>query len=268
MKFKIDHDYHIHSRISSCSNDPEQTNERILQYAKKNGLSRICLTDHYWDSDIPGASGWYKPQNFDHIAQAKPLPKDETVEFLFGCETDVDKYMTLGMPKSRFDEFSFIIIPTTHLHMKDFTLDNEDAQSKERRAGLWVKRLEAVLNMDLPFGKIGIAHLACDLINHKTREDFLQTLSLVPSEDMERLFKKAAELGCGIELNQFDMSFLDEEADVVLRPFRIAKSCGCKFYLGSDAHHPKDFENAKKIFERAVTILDLNESDKFHIDTK
>ena len=39
MKFQIDHDYHIHSKLSSCSRDPEQTNERILQYAKENGLS-------------------------------------------------------------------------------------------------------------------------------------------------------------------------------------------------------------------------------------
>ena len=48
MKFSYDHDLHIHSKISSCSSDPEQTNEAILAYAKKNGLTTICLTDHYW----------------------------------------------------------------------------------------------------------------------------------------------------------------------------------------------------------------------------
>lgn len=265
MKFKIDHDYHIHSQLSSCSRDPEQTPDRILQYAKENGLSRICLTDHYWDSAVDGASQWYRPQDFDHIAKAMPLPQDEEVEFLFGCETDMDKLMTVGIPAARFDEFDFIIIPTTHLHMTGFTISNEDAESNERRAQLWVERLDALLHKSLPFGKIGLAHLVCRLIKRESREEYLNVLSLIPDAEMERLFTMAAELGCGIELNQSDMSFGDDEADVVLRPFRIAKSCGCKFYLGSDAHHPTEFKKSKGVFERAVTLLDLKESDKFHV---
>lgn len=265
MKFKIDHDYHIHSQLSSCSRDPEQTPDRILQYAKENGLSRICLTDHYWDSAVDGASQWYRPQDFDHIANAMPLPQDEKVEFLFGCETDMDQLMTVGIPAARFDEFDFIIIPTTHLHMTGFTISNEDAESNERRAQLWVERLDALLHKSLPFGKIGLAHLVCGLIKRESREEYLNVLSLIPDAEMERLFTMAAELGCGIELNQSDMSFGDDEADVVLRPFRIAKSCGCKFYLGSDAHHPTEFKKSKGVFERAVTLLDLKESDKFHI---
>ena len=265
MKFKINHDYHIHSQLSSCSRDPEQTPDRILQYAKENGLSRICLTDHYWDSAVYGASQWYRPQDFDHIAKAMPLPQDEEVEFLFGCETDMDQLMTVGIPAARFDEFDFIIIPTTHLHMTGFTISNEDAESNERRAKLWVERLDALLHKSLPFGKIGLAHLACRLIKRESREEYLNVLSLIPDAEMERLFTMAAELGCGIELNQSDMSFGDDEADVVLRPFRIAKSCGCKFYLGSDAHHPTELKKSKGVFERAVTLLDLKESDKFHI---
>jgi histidinol phosphatase-like PHP family hydrolase len=61
------------------------------------------------------------------------------------------------------------------------------------------------------------------------------------------------------------MSFKDEEADRVLRMFRIAKECGCKFYLGSDAHHPKTFESTDRIFSRAIDLLGLEESDKFVI---
>ena len=265
MRFKVDHDYHIHSKLSACSRDPEQTNENILEYARKNGFSKICLADHYWDSAVDGASGWYKPQNFDHLSKAKPLPQSEGNEFLFGCECEMDKFFTIGIPPERYDDFDFIIIPTTHLHMTGFTIDDCDKDSNERRAELWVQRFEALLDAPLPFGKVGIAHPACGLINHKSRQDFLDTLSQISDEDMERLFKKAADVGLGIELNQSDMSFNDNEADIVLRPFRIAKKCGCKFYLGSDSHHPKDFANAKEIFERAVTLLELSEDDKFHI---
>ena len=82
---------------------------------------------------------------------------------------------------------------------------------------------------------------------------------------MERLFYKAASLGVGIELNSDDMRFADEEADTVLRSYRIAKACGCKFYCGSDAHHPAALDNAKALLKRGVELLDLQESDKMRI---
>ena len=265
MKFKFDHDLHIHSCLSSCSKDPEQTGARILQYAKDNGLRTVCLTDHYWDSAVEGASGWYAPQNFEHIAEALPLPQADGIRFLFGCETEMRKDLTLGIPSERFDDFDFVIIPTTHLHMRGFTITEEDAESNEMIARRWVERLDALLSMDLPFHKIGIAHPVCPLICRRGRENYLASLELIDESALVRIFTRAAALGVGIELNQSDMIFSDEEADIVLRPFRIAKACGCKFYLGSDAHHPASFEKTREIFERAIDLLELEESDKFKI---
>ena len=122
-----------------------------------------------------------------------------------------------------------------------------------------------MLDLSLPFEKIGIAHLACGLINNNSREDYLNALSLLSDSEMERVFTKMAKVGCGVELNKGDMSFSDSEKDIVLRPFKIAKNCGCKFYLGSDAHNPSAFNNFKEVFDRAITLLDLKESDKFYI---
>ena len=268
MKFKIDHDYHIHSLLSTCSRDEKQTTERILAHAKEHGLDKICITDHYWDKEVDGASDWYLPQDFAHISRSLPLPCADGVKFFFGCETDMDKFKTIGIPASRFKDFDFIIVPTTHLHNGGFAIDSEDVGVAERLAKIWVDRLSAVLNSDLPFEKVGIAHLACALINRKSRTEYLRTLSLIDEGAMRSLFAKAAKLGCGIELNMSDMSFSGEEADTVLRPFRIAKEMGCKFYLGSDAHHPKDFGRFVSVFERAVDLLDLTEDDKFHINCK
>lgn len=266
MRYKIDHDYHIHSFLSSCAHDPVQDERFILEKAKELRLSRICLTNHYWDSAVPGASKWYEPQNFEHISASKPLPEAEGIRYMFGCETDLDKHLTIGCPPSRYNDFDFIIIPTTHLHMKGFTINEEDDPA-EIRARLWMTRLLGVLNQPLPFHKIGIAHLVARLLcgKGKTREEHLATLEMIPTADMEEAFSKAAALGCGIELNLCDMRFKDHEADIILRPFRIAKGCGCKFYLGSDAHVPNEFDGFRDYYERAVTLLDLKESDKFHI---
>lgn len=264
MRYIFDNDLHIHSQLSDCSRDPEQTTERILAYAKENNLKTICLTDHFWDESVPGASPWYQIQNFSHISQAKPLPKADGIRFLFGCETDLDKSCTLGISRECFDNFDFVVIPTTHLHMRGFTI-GENEEEPEVRAKYWVSRFEAVLNMPLPFHKVGIAHLSCTCLAKPPRENFLKVLELIPEEDMVRLFTKAAKLGCGIELNGGDMNFSDEEADIVLRPFRIAKQCGCKFYFGCDAHHPNSLDKAKDLFERAIDLLELTEEDKFRL---
>ena len=265
MKYTFDHDYHIHSQLSLCSSDPEQSAQRILQYAKDCNLKTICLTDHFWDETVPGASSWYQQQDYSWICQAKPLPKDDQVEFLFGCETDMDKHHTVGLALDHFDRFDFVIVPTTHLHMTGFTLTEEQATSLETRAELWVSRFEALLNQPLPFGKVGVAHLTCSLAEPRSHEGYLKLLDMLPEEDLQRLFAKAAEVGLGIELNYSDMSFQDSETDTVLRPYRIAKHQGCKFYCGSDAHHPRTFPLCQNVFQRAIDLLGLEESDKFHI---
>ncbi len=62
---------------------------------------------------------------------------------------------------------------------------------------------------------------------------------------MAELFKKAAAVQVGIELNASDMKFKPEEAETVLRMYHIEKAQGCKFCMGTDAHHPATFEKGK-----------------------
>lgn len=263
VRYVYDNDLHIHSKISLCSGDEEQTNERILEYAKRNNLKTICLTDHFWDENTAGASDWYALQNFEHISKAKPLPQAEGIKFLFGCETEMDKDMTIGISKERFDDFDFVVIPTTHFHMTDFTIP-QDCVSPKQKADFWLKKLNVLLDMDLPFHKIGLAHMTCELMD-KSRENFLEIIKELKCDDLKAVFKKAAEKGIGIELNSDDMNFKDEEADIVLKPYKLAKEMGCKFYCGSDAHHPNGLDAAKDIFERAIDLLELTEDDKFII---
>ena len=261
MKCKIDNDLHIHTHLSSCSGHPEQTVERILEYAKSSGLSTICVTDHFWDSDIPGASEWYAPQNYRHISQSKPLPTAQGVRFLFGCETELDKNLVLGIAREHFDLFDFVIIPTTHLHMDGFTLRG-DENAKER-SELWKSRFDAVLGMDIPFGKVGIAHLTCPLIYPSG--DYLEVIDGISDSEYGNLFRKAAKKGVGIELNFRCLLRNKEELERELRPYRIAKECGCKFYFGSDAHTPKYFGVMRENFTKIAECLELDENDKFTI---
>ncbi len=263
MKYIVDNDLHIHSILSLCASDEQQTPEAILKYAIENDLKTVCLTDHFWDETVEGGfTSFYTKQDYAHVTQSLPLPKAEGIRFLFGCETDMDQYFTIGLARENFDKFDFVVIPTTHFHMEGFTLSEEQCASPENRAKAWVARLEALLAMDLPFHKVGIAHLTCGLIA-PTREEYLETVSLIPEADMVRLFTKAAKLGVGIEINKDDMKKIGDEADILLRPYKIAKDCGCKFYCASDAHDVNALNEAKAILEAGVDKIGLTEQDKF-----
>lgn len=123
MRYIFDNDLHIHSKVSCCSNDPAQTTERILRYAEENNLKTICLTDHFWDEKVQGnLIDFYKLQNFEHIIKTKPFPKKKGIDFLFGCETEMDKNFNIGISRERFDEWrsaANFIWEVTHITRKD-----------------------------------------------------------------------------------------------------------------------------------------------------
>jgi histidinol phosphatase-like PHP family hydrolase len=185
------------------------------------------------------------------------------VRFLFGCETEMDKNLTVGISPQRMEEMDFIVIPTTHFHMK-FALTEEERETVQGRVSAWLRRLEGVLNQQLPYHKVGLAHLTCHLIG-RSREETLQVIASLPEAAMHDLFCRAAQLGVGIELNAMDVKFAEGDEDTVFRPYRIARDCGCKFYCGSDSHSPAGFTNAKARFEKAISLLGLTEDHKFHL---
>lgn len=258
MKYIIDHDLHIHSCLSACSGNPAQTPAAILNYARANGFKHICLTDHFGDETVPGASGWYAPQNYAHIKKSLPLPTSEGITFDFGCETEMDRFTTVGISRKVLDELDFVIVPTSHLHMTGFTIGAEDT-SVAHRAKYYMERNHALLDMDLPFTKMGLAHFtSCLDTNCEGRRDDI--LNAITNADYAEFFERLAKSGMGLELNT---PLADASCEAALRPYRIARACGCKFYLGSDAHGPNELAAVRPRFEAIVDALGLTEDDKF-----
>ena len=263
--FSLFQDYHIHTFLSSCSSDPEQTAERILQYGRENGMKELCITDHLWDSAVPGASDWYQPQDIAHVEQSLPLPEDPEIQMHFGCETDMDKEFRLGLAEEHFDRFEFIIVPTTHLHMQGFTISDEDWGNLSRRRALLVERVDRLLERKYPFHKMGLAHMTCTLAAgyENQWENHIKLFDEIPDHVYEGQFRKAAAVGIGIELNAPINKYNEWEREKILRPYRIAKGCGCKFYYGSDAHHPQSFAAVAEEHAAWVRELALTEADRF-----
>ena len=266
MKFTYDHDLHIHSSVSPCGGDPCQTPQRILQYAADNGLKTICLTGHYWDETVPAPYGTGAGVSTAKLRSVLPLPQQEGIRFLFGAETDMDRDLTVGVGPEMARELDFIIVPLNHLHMAGFSCrGDEDAA---QRAALIVRRFDALLEADLPFHKVGLAHFTDGLIFPDGKNT--DVLNRIPDAEYRRLFRRAAELGIGVELNmpaaKADLRVMTWEEDrEELRVYLLAREEGCQFYFGSDAHTVPGLGWAKRNAERIIELLDLKEEDKFMI---
>lgn len=259
MRYIADHDYHIHSTVSPCCHDPNQTPEAIYEYAKRNNYKKICLTNHLWDQNVKSVAEWHEKHRFECLTSVLPLPDDGSVKFCFGAETDMDMNYVVGISKERIDAFDFIVVPTTHLHLSGYTIEH-NVDSVQGRAEAWINRFRALLKQDFPWHKMGIAHLTCGHIyGSKTPE----VIANIPDSALYELFAESAEKGLGIELNIKSLNISEELKSILFRPYYIAKDCGCKFYLGSDSHKVKALDEAKENFENVITILDLKESDKF-----
>lgn len=264
MKYILDNDLHIHTQLSTCSSDPEQNKYTILEYAKEHGFKVICLTDHMWDNkDVPAPNNWYKKQNFEWVKQSLPVIEDDDVTMLFGCEAEIDKDLNLGITRDIIDQMDFVTVATSHLHHKGATI-KLDPTLEERRK-LWLDKFEMLMNQDLPFHKMGVAHFTNSLMAPDNFQDHLDIISGVDDNTYRRLFTKAAKLGLGIELNIAIEIYDDLQKQLILRPYKIAKECGCKFYFGGDTHHPRDREKIDKRFTEIRDLLDLQESDKFQL---
>lgn len=231
MEFRL-HDLHLHSRLSSCAHDDELVPEYILKVAEENDYLQLCLTDHLWDPAVPGASDWYAPQDIEHVRQYAKLPKGEKVPFFFGCETELPMNGVPALARENFDLFDFVVIPPNHIHMKNFVRPPE-ADTNEKLAKFIEDRLEALLERDIPFRKVGIAHLTGMILGGEKNANVCKYWS---EARMLHIFKGYAEAGAGIELNIGAFDEMEVSPEIILMPYLAAKEAGCKFYLASDAH--------------------------------
>lgn len=109
-------------------------------------------------------SEFYKIQNFKHISKALPLSQKQGIRFLFGCETEMDLDMNIGISKYAMDAFDFIIAPTAHFNFSGLTIPEAYTYPKQK-TDFWIKKLNALLDKELLFRKIGAAHLTSGLID-------------------------------------------------------------------------------------------------------
>ena len=235
-------DFHTHTNLSSCA-PPETTLQALLDglCSGPDGLRVIGISNHLWDSDIPGASSWYAPQNVPHVLEIKEQLKiadSHGARVLIGAEVEFSSDMRVAVTNDHAKLFDYLLITANHVHMKDFIIPSSLTDPDGVREYI-VKRFCAAAETDLPV-KCGICHPFYPMSFKDTE---MQILSGISDEVYGKCFEIAKRHGKSIEIHSSAMGAhlpLDKNGfcPEYVRMYGIAKETGCTFHIGSDVHRP------------------------------
>lgn len=262
MTFTCKHDLHLHTSLSACCHDEALTPQRVAAFAQEAAYDMLCVTDHLWSRDVPGASEWYAPQDVRHVMRALPLPSTRDIPFYFGCETEYLGADRLGMTRADMDRFDFVVVPLNHFHMVGFVRPAEVTDAKGI-ARLVIRRLEELTALPLPFGKIGIAHLTCPLMFPEG--GIADVLMEIDADAAARALARLARLGGAVELNAGAFAGWEKAPEAYLRLYALARDAGCRFYCASDAHTVAALARVGEVLPPVVQALGLTDAQRYRI---
>ena len=299
------HDVHIHNYLSTCCGDNQATVDNYIKAAKDIGLKLMGFANHTWDESVPlpAASSFYKRQSMAFEMQIKSqIPENvPDLKILVGAETEYcGMYDVLGMGKDAAMQLDFLLIPHTHVHMRDFVMPATDdvknaranlAEIFEKIDGITPERA-ASLSRKLPENELEPFMKEKNVDYIKFVSDFMvQSFRTLMENETLKLYSDLIPVSVAhpfqpvgsyslrpdmlrlIDDNTFGDLFtmaakrgigleINSCAHIpeVIRFFAIAKECGCKFTLGSDLHATAEFP---KIFDtdKATNALGLTEDD-------
>ena len=231
------HDIHIHTSLSSCAK-ADATYEAYCRNAVERKLQVLGFTDHLWDHAVPGWNEWYAPQDIEHVMplldeiRNKPFPE---LKVYFGCETEYFGKGLVGLHRDNSELFDYVLVPPHHFHtpaVRDPQITDQGELVK-----LFIDRFLEVCEIDFAFG---IPHPFVPLGLQGREAEILQVL---PEKLLRECFTAARQSNKAIELNVACICNLHEKGALPYYKdlINIAVDCGCKFFMGSDAHSMADF---------------------------
>jgi histidinol phosphatase-like PHP family hydrolase len=258
---KIQHDVHMHTYLSRCSNDPDFLPPAIIEKSKANGIRLLGFTDHMWDKSMPGGDNdVYRNQDYEHVNKIHNMMPDkiEGIKILFGCETEYYGKGRIGISKETAAKFDFVIAPTNHT--LTFYAKEEKLTTAMEIAKDLIKRLKEVLSFNVA---TGICHPMLPLGFFNIGDEIFNSIS---NEEFNECFSMAREKGVSLEINSctfpgiYDRGTTGFTDEAYMRFFTLAKEAGCKFHFGSDSHSLEDIDRLQKL-EPYLDLLKITEDD-------
>ena len=258
---KIQHDIHMHTYLSRCSNDPEFLPTAIIERSKANGIKLLGFSDHMWDKTMPGGdNAVYRNQDLEHVKRIHEMMPEtiEGIKILFGCETEYYGKGRIGISKEITSMFDYVLVPTNHTLTA--YAEEEGLSSPSEIARDLVKRFKEVLSFDVA---TGICHPMLPMGFFKIGDKIFNSIS---DDELNECFCMAKEKEVSIEINSctfpgiYDRGTEGFTDQSYMRFFSLAKEAGCKFHFASDAHSLSDIDRLMML-EPYLDMLGITEED-------
>lgn len=266
----INHDIHNHTYLSRCGKD-DATIENHIKTAKKNGLSILGITDHMWDDTFDGWQSihegdnkdvlFYEGQNVEHVLQSrKALSQLDTdgIKVLIGAEVEYDpNRRDLAITAENAEKFDYLIVPNSHTHM---VMPREYYSDKRKMIEFMKQAFMDVMDSPLRKYVVTMAHPFCAVCCPFGYEILL---GMISDREYKDCFGACADNSIAVEINLSKFRGYSTDQIIhsnLIRPFRIAKECGCKFTFGSDSHTMWHSDNFKDFYV-VSQLLELTEKD-------
>jgi len=268
----VDHDLHVHTYLSSCCADKDgQTPRKILALAEQMGLETIGFLDHVWTNTQLEPSDWYRPQDQRQIMRLRHdlISVSSSVRVLVGCEADTIAPGKFSITQEFAETLDYVGLSCSHFHMKEFVQQPRD--NSPRSVG------EHLITFFISAARSGLATVIVHPFKPFGYESqYDDAIAALSDAELVDAFSIAAGGGVAIEITTSFLPPIDERngsptqtwsIETPLRILSLAKTAGCKFCFGSDAHSLNAMRQLVKL-EMFSNYLNLSKEDMAPIISK
>lgn len=264
-RLPFDSDLHVHTNISPCG-VRTSTPDKYFPTCKETGIKTIGFSNHFWDSDIPGAPDWYQPLGVDCLMQIREQITDTLgVQTLIGAECEFFGKLALTYEHSKM--FDYMLITTSHFHEEVTICDiplNDYTDAIRLLCQRFLLGVAAGAKLPIPVSMAHIFHPLGDLGQYQD-----EIIAGISDREFLEMFGFAAESRVAIEVHLPTVKHYKPEwgdySEQAARMYRLAKKAGCKFTLGSDEHNWESFIHKSRHIRLIAEKIGITEDDMMEI---
>ena len=255
----LDHDLHIHTRLSPCCTDENQTPPQILSICRTLGLRKIGFANHAWLNCRPAPADW-APNETGFAALAQEIAAETPPPvILCGCEADTLGPGRFSISRPFAASLDYVILAANHFHFRDLV----DQPPVITPAGIG----DHLVRMFLTAVRSGLADIIPHVFMPMGYWEFYESgVAAIRDELFLEVFEEAAAAGVAIEVTAVYLppppggTRRTWNIATPLRVLTLAKQAGCKFTLGTDSHSLSTLPHLQRL-EPLVRQLALEPED-------
>lgn len=268
--FKYCNDLHLHTNLSVCAPRYSYA-ENYIPYCKQENVKVIGFTDHVYikermvaeHPEFKGTPGEYPALLRDEIENLREENKE--LKILLGCEAEVIYGRDFDVTFEESKKYDYVALAASHILNLGDIYSNMDFSTPEKLREFMIERFNSACEIKLAVPTV-ICHPLYPILSEFEQQvvDGITEAQLGECFEIAKKNEKAIEIHACLYRNGTKLN-TDGISPTYLRILGVAKECGCKFYMGSDAHQLKGFIGAHEKLMKACEYLGITEYDLWEL---